>query len=193
MYYAIIPTIYFSAYSDSRRSLKLLSIGIQVIFFLLIQFILSAFDIIYCFWNRKKDRILAAQKPVYCQKQLHEKVTFPTFPLEFKLMLLFKSWTFVLFYAFELPYILILILILFVYLYISDKHSVYTHYRPEHVGCRIQYTFLKIYSNFFTLYLCFFYCWAQHELYELSVAIIISVIFIGYQIFNTTVKKPVER
>lgn len=78
------------------------------------------------------------------------------------------------------------------YLYVSDKHSVYTHYRPEHVGSRIQYTFLKIYSNFFTAYLCFFYCWGQHEKYELAVGVAVSALFILYQVFHKKGQKVVS-
>lgn len=118
-------------------SLKLLSIGVQVLFFLLIQFLLSAFDVFFCMWNRRRARILREGVVSVWQRKLHTIMEYPSFPLELKLMLLFKSWTFVLFYAFEVPYILGLVFILFLYLYLSDKHSLYTHYRREPVSSRV--------------------------------------------------------
>jgi hypothetical protein len=183
IYYAIIPTIYFTSYEEDKVSLKLLSIEVQVLFFLLIQFIISAFDVFFCFWNRRRQRILNYGVEGVCQKQLNTMLEYPGFPLELKLMLLFKSWTFVLFYAFEAPYVLFFVLILFVYLYVSDKHNLYTHYRKETISSRVEYTFLKIYSNFFTLFLCFLYCWSQYRSYEVIGALTLSAVAISFQIF----------
>lgn len=80
-------------------------------------------------------------------------------------MLMFKSWIFVIFFAFELPYIMGIVLLLFIYLFISDKKNIYTHYKKERVGSKVQATFLKIYSNFYTIFLCFMYLWSQHAAY----------------------------
>lgn len=42
---------------------------------------------------------------------------------------MFKSWSFVTFYGFEVPYVFVLIFFIMVFIYIMDKRHVYTHYR----------------------------------------------------------------
>jgi len=60
------------------------------------------------------------------------------------------------------PLILFLIFIVLMFLLIKDKHSVYFHYRMEVIDNKVQFNFLKIYSNFFSMYMFLIFVFTQH-------------------------------
>lgn len=99
IYFLILPTFYFVAAKDDR-SKKLFSISYQALNFLIVQLIIAGFDLFYCCWDRGRTKIFAHGKKGLCQKELHKVLTSPRFALEFKLIILFKSWSFVTFYGF---------------------------------------------------------------------------------------------
>jgi len=59
--------------------------------------------------------------------------------------------------------VLFLILIVLLFLYIKDKMNLYYHYRIEIIDNQVEFNFLRIYSNFFTLYLFFIFVFTRHE------------------------------
>lgn len=55
------------------------------------------------------------------------------------------------FFAFHIPMVLFLILIFLAYNYVKDKYNVYFHYRVEIINNDVQFKFLKVYTNLFTI------------------------------------------
>lgn len=87
---------------------------------------------------------------------------YPRFPIEFKLITLFKTYSFIILFAFESPFLMFLCTVLLVFLYFTDKFAVYRHYRMEVIGNGVQYKFLKVYSVFFSAYTFLIYSLTQH-------------------------------
>jgi hypothetical protein len=80
------------------------------------------------------------------------------FPLELKLIVMFKIWSFALFYAFFLPYITFLISLAMICLYLLEKRNLYSHYsQRRYLGVELEIKFLNIYINFFCIYECLIY------------------------------------
>lgn len=90
---------------------------------------------------------------------------FPRFPLEFKLIILFKIWSLITFFAFHVPLVLFMISLALIFLYIKDKKNLYNHYRMEVIDNGVEFTFLRIYSNVFTIYLYETFVFTQHNRY----------------------------
>jgi hypothetical protein len=95
----------------------------------LVQIIFTYYDLFYCCWNRSKKQIEDEGKPYACQKILHQHMQYPRFPIEFKMIILFKFWSLMTFFAFHIPMVLFLILIALTFHYIKDKYNLYFHYR----------------------------------------------------------------
>ena len=70
-----------------------------------------------------------------------------------------------------------------------DKRHIYTHYRVELIESKVQYNFLKIYSNFFTIFMCIVFLLTQNLTYEIYISISVSLVAIAFQILYTS-KKP---
>ena len=66
-----------------------------------------------------------------CQAKLHEEVSPPSFPIEFKLMVALNIWSFNSFYIFELPYLIFFFLMILGVTYWIDKHNLYNHYKMQ--------------------------------------------------------------
>ena len=152
IFYLIIPSLYLRFKEDDRGKVLNL-ISMQAINFIIVQVILSGFDLMYCCWNRKRGIIENEDKPIGCQKILHDKMQFPRFPIEFKLIILFKIWSFITFFAFHVPLVLFFILLALLFLYVKDKMNLYYHYRMEIIDNKVEFNFLRIYVNIFTIYL----------------------------------------
>jgi magnesium-transporting ATPase (P-type) len=99
IFYLFIPSVYLTLHDDLRGAILSL-ISNQAINFILIQVTLAGFDLMYCCWNRQKGKTENEEKPIGCQKILHEKMQYPRFPIEFKLIILFKIWSLITFFAF---------------------------------------------------------------------------------------------
>ena len=100
IYFLIIPTIYFRTADEEERSLKLFSISYQALNFMIVQFLIVAFDLFYCCWDKNRTKILGKGAAGMCQKQVHQALTSPRFAIEFKLIVMFKTWSFATFYGF---------------------------------------------------------------------------------------------
>jgi hypothetical protein len=134
----------------------------QVLNFILFQFIIVGVDLMHCTWNKRLRQVEDDTKPYACQALLHEAIQYPRFPIEFKLIILFKLWSFTMFFSFQSPFILFLIFTVLVFLFFKDKHSLYFHYRMEVIDNRVQFQFLKIYTTFFSLYGFLIFVLTQH-------------------------------
>jgi hypothetical protein len=99
IYFLIVPTFYFVA-AQEDRSKKLFSISYQALNFIIIQLLIAGFDVFYCCWDKKRTKILGKGKKGLCQREMHKVLTTPRFIIEFKLIIMFKSWSFVTFYGF---------------------------------------------------------------------------------------------
>ena len=53
----------------------------QTLNFLIVQFILAGFDLMHCCWNKRLKNIENEDKPIGCQKILHEEIQYPRFPI----------------------------------------------------------------------------------------------------------------
>jgi hypothetical protein len=148
-----------------------------------VQITLAGFDLMYCCWNRRKGRTENEDKPIGCQMILHEKMQYPRFPIEFKLIILFKIWSLITFFSFEVPLVLFLIFVVLIYLYIKDKMNIYYHYRMETIDNEVEFNFLKIYSNVFSVYLFLTFVITQYNEYEIVIGGAATVIAIFIQIF----------
>ena len=108
---------------------------------------------------------------------------YPRFPIEFKLIILFKFWSLITFFAFEVPLVLFLIFVVLIYLYIKDKMNIYYHYRMETIDNEVEFNFLKIYSNVFSVYLFITFIVTQYNEYEMIIGGAAMVIAILVQTF----------
>lgn len=108
---------------------------------------------------------------------------YPRFPIEFKLIILFKFWSLITFFAFEVPLVLFLIFVVLIYLYIKDKMNIYYHYRMETIDNEVEFNFLKIYSNVFSVYLFITFIVTQYNEYEMIIGGAATVIAILVQTF----------
>ena len=96
---------------------------------MLVQFIMAGIDFVYYSWNKNKKNVENCDKPIGCQKILHQMYEYPRFPIEFKLIILFKIFSFITLTAFQTPSLLMLIFLFLLYAYWADKKAIYYHYR----------------------------------------------------------------
>lgn len=80
LFYLFIPST-FLRYHESLRAAILSLISNQSINFIIVQITLAGFDLMYCCWNRRKRITENEDKPIGCQKILHEKMQYPRFPI----------------------------------------------------------------------------------------------------------------
>ncbi len=130
IFYLWLPSTYLNFYHDMRgQVLNLMSN--QALSAVIVQIILTYFDLFYCCWNKNKKKVEDENKPYACQKILHQNMQYPRFPIEFKMIILFKFWSLITFFGFHIPMVLFLILIALSYHYIKDKYNLYFHYRSS--------------------------------------------------------------
>lgn len=141
----------------------------------------------FCQWNKRLSKVENPSKPIGCQKLLHREIQYPRFPIEFKLIILFKTFSFIILFAFESPLIMFLCFGLLIFLYWFDKYSIYRHYRMEKIDNKVQFHFLKIYSVFFSAYTFCVYALTQHfeegNQLDFYGAMILMIILVFAQIF----------
>jgi hypothetical protein len=162
VYYLVVPTAYLMTTPDQESNKVLYIITNQTFNFLIVQFILAGTDINFCTWNLGLKKVKNESRPIGCQKLLHNRIQYPRFPIEFKLIILFKTFSFIILFAFESPFIMFLCFALLIFLYFSDKKAVYQHYRMEIIDNKVQFKFLKLYSVFFSLYTFLIYGTTQY-------------------------------
>lgn len=78
---------------------------------------------------------------------------------------------------------LFLIFVVLIYLYIKDKMNIYYHYRMETIDNEVEFNFLKIYSNVFSVYLFITFIVTQYNEYEMIIGGAATVIAILVQTF----------
>lgn len=77
--------------------------------------------------------------------------------------------------------VLFLILVVLVFLYVKDKKNLYYHYRMEIIDNEVEFNFLRIYSNVFTLYLYLIFVFTQKEILEYAIGGIVTIITMLFQ------------
>jgi len=88
------------------------------------------------------------------------------------------------FFGFQIPMVLFLILIGLTYHYIKDKYNLYFHYRSsEVIDNKVQFNFLKIYTNIFTIYMYIILVHTQKNLLEYIIGAAITAIALFFQVF----------
>ncbi len=83
LFYILIPILFFAIPNYIGETAKLFVIASQAHTFVILQVILSLFDIPYQMWKSKKLKNLSDQRQgfKYNQLQLHKQVEFRDFPL----------------------------------------------------------------------------------------------------------------
>jgi uncharacterized membrane protein YbhN (UPF0104 family) len=161
LYYLYTPAIYYvTTNSMFNKTEKLKTLFTQVLLFLIFSLIIAVIDVKYRAFasRRKKFMSQISESHKLCQKKLHEMLTFPSFPIEFKLMILYKIWSFVAFYSFQLPTIMVFILLLMLILYWNDKYSIYTHYKTQtYLPLELEHSFQQLYIYVFMVTVCLSY------------------------------------
>ena len=130
IFYLWLPSMYLNFYHDNRGEVLNLMSN-QALSAVIVQIILTYLDFFYCCWNKNKKKIEDEDKPYACQKILHQNMQYPRFPIEFKMIILFKFWSLMTFFGFHIPMVLFLILVALSYHYIKDKYNLYFHYRSS--------------------------------------------------------------
>lgn len=78
--------------------------------------------------------------------------------------------------------VLSLILITLMFHYVKDKYNIYRHYRSETINSKVQFNFLKIYTNLFTVYMYIVFVFTQRHLLEYIVGAAVTVLALGVQL-----------
>lgn len=119
VFYIILPTIYFAIPNSVSRTVRLYAISEQARTFIIVQLLIALIDIPYRVWKSKKVKHLSDQRFAFKHNQytLNKIVELIDYPLEIKLQTMFRIWSFVLFYGFFLPYMMIVIVIAFPIIY----------------------------------------------------------------------------
>ena len=147
-----------------------------------------AVDFFHCCWNRGLKEVEDEDNPVGCQKLLHQRIQYPRFPIEFKLIILLKFWSYTILFAFQVPIILLLIILGLVFLLVKDKHAIYHHYRMEIIHNDVQFSMLRIYANFFSVYMLLIFFFTQRTEVEMFIWIPLTLIVMVFQTF--CIKNP---
>lgn len=70
LFYLFVPSLYLRL-DHNLRGAVLNLISNQSITFIIVQIILAGFDLMYCCWNRSRNKIEDEDHPIGCQKLLH--------------------------------------------------------------------------------------------------------------------------
>lgn len=132
-FYIISPWVFYLFTTDFPKNTKLGTFFMVILIFCISTLVINVADVGYRIFNRKKNKLLnhpnEARK--FCQGRLHEELTPPSYPLAWKLVVVFNVWSFNSYYIFELPYLLGLFFILLLILYWVSKHHLYNNYRTQ--------------------------------------------------------------
>jgi len=162
IFYLWIPSTYINFYHDERGKILNL-ISNQALNTVIVQIIFVGFDIFFCCWHSKNKKMDDEEHPYACQKLLHEKMEYPVFPFPFKMIVLYKFWSLITFFAFHIPLVLVTILVALLFLYVKDKYNLYSHYQVNIIRNKVQYRFLKIYTSIFTVYMYIIFIHTQNS------------------------------
>ena len=192
LFWIIMPVVYFSIPSATSQTTKLFVIANQAQIFIFLQVIFIIIDLPYQNWKSKKTASLSDQRVgfKYYQRQLHKLVEFRDFPLEQAIIVMFKIWSFLLFYVFYIPYTVIFIFVALVILYIVMKRNFYLHYAlRKAIPLQLEKSFLIYFINFFALFQC--YSYILKAPYNWMIIAAVSVTF-ALLLFNLIFWKCIE-
>ena len=178
LFWIIMPVVYFSIPSSINQTTKLFVIAGQAQTFLFLQVLFILIDLPYRIWKGKKTESLSNQRVgfKYYQRQLHKLVEFRDFPLEQGIIVMFKIWSFLLFYVFYIPYMVIYIFLALVALYIIMKRNFYLHYAlRKAIPLQLEKSFLIYFVNFFALFQCYSYIFKAPYNWMIIVAVSITL------------------
>lgn len=132
-FFIVAPGTFYLVAGKIPYSIKLTLLFVTVSLFLLVVVLIGAIDLKYRGFNGKKKKLLfnSDVHKQYCQMRLHEELNHPTFPLDFRLMVIYNIWSFNSFYIFEIPYLMIAFLIVLCLVYLIDKKNLYKHYKMQ--------------------------------------------------------------
>lgn len=104
-FYIVAPGTYFEISINIASNVKLKQLFITVVTFLILTVIIALIDTRYRIYNSRRRKILSKESEwgKYCQVRLHEEVRWPSFPIEFKLMVILNIWSFNALYVLEVP------------------------------------------------------------------------------------------
>jgi hypothetical protein len=130
LFYIVIPVVYFAIPNSVPQTTKLFTIAQQARTFIFLQVLINIIDVPYRLWKSRKTKSLSDQRVgfKYYQQKLHKVVEYRDFPLEIRIQSMFKIWSFVLFYVFYIPYMVVEMFLALVILYILEKRNFYLHY-----------------------------------------------------------------
>ena len=129
-FYLFLPSL-FLLKQDQFRGEVLKIIAHQTTNFIIIQLVLFGLDIRYFLWNRRRRRWAGDKEARGCQKVLHKRLQYPRFPIEIRLLVLFKFWFLMTFFAFHTPIVVFFLLVGLLCILAKDKFNIYHHYRME--------------------------------------------------------------
>ena len=153
-FYVVTPAAFYIFAKSIPPNYKLKEFFSAVFLFSLMVLLVAILDLKYRLFNKRKERLLGqvSESNNYCQQRLHEELTPPSFPIEFKLMVIFNIWTFNSFYIFEIPYLIFLFMIILIILYWIDKRNLYKHYKMQHyISIELEVKVQKFYIIFFLI------------------------------------------
>ena len=97
------------------------------------------------------------------------------YPLEIRLQVMFRIWSFALFYSLFLPYMMFELFLAFVIIYWVEKHNVYKHYTIRRkVSINLEAEFLILFIIFFCIFQCTIYCLSVTNNIQIIVAICVT-------------------
>jgi hypothetical protein len=146
-----------------------------------VHLIFCSVDLIHCLWERRRKHVENRESPIGCQRLLHAKIEYPRFPIEFKLIVLFKFWSLATFFSFHTPVVLLSVLVALAFHYVKDKFNTYHHFRMEVIHNQVQLTFLRIYTNIFVVFMSVIFIATQHTTFEYVVASLVAAIAFIFQ------------
>lgn len=186
LFYLYIPAIFYTeTHITYSKTLKLRTLFFQVFIFLLFSFLIAVADVKYRVFAARRRKYLSqvSESHRVCQKKLHDILTFPSFPIEFKLMILYKLWSFIAFYSFQLPIIMVFLLLLMLILYWNDKHSIYTHYKMQtYLPLELEQGFQEYYIYLFMITVMLSYMSVATTPWEFYGAIPLTAVFMGLKL-----------
>lgn len=192
-FYLLTPAAFYLFAGSIPNNIKLKEFFMAIVSFALMSILVAIIDLRYRLFNKKRQRLLGqvSEANMFCQQRLHEELTPPSFPIEFKLMVVFNIWTFNSFYIFNLPYLLFFFMMVLAVLYWIDKYNLYKHYKmQQYISIELELKVQKTYIILFLLCVSFGYYLSTQffwEKYVIMAVVVISLI-INFSL-NYTYKK----
>lgn len=197
LFYLYIPAIFYTqTHSTFGKTMKLKTLFFQVFMFLLFSLIIGLVDVNYRIFSSRRKKYLSqvSESHQVCQKKLHDIVTYPSFPIEFKLMILYKLWSFIAFYSFQIPSIMVFLPVLMFILYWNDKRNIYAHYKMQtFLPLELEQGFQEIYIYVFMITVMLSYMSVSTTAWEFYSAIGLSLFFIVLKIVLDWVERVKQR